>query len=387
MLPIPVLASALLVLAASASATWAQSQWQAEGQNQNSSQNQNANQQYYINGKPISRGEFDAFRLLNESVPLLQRNQNQEAADKLTRAAQLAPQVAEIRNNLGLALAKLGRNNEALNELEQAKALNPGLAATWMTLGGLYQSQGRVVEAINTYSEFLTRFPSHKDAPKIASLVAGLKKEVATEGLGAVNPNADNYLAEMRNGLRRWPLTKMPIRVYIAPGNGVDGWNPRFDQVLGESFGTWQQASQNKVCFKPVTNPAEADLKCSWTSNSGTFKNRAEAGETTLMANSQGIVGGTISILTVPLMPELPVTENRLRLICLHEIGHALGFGGHTTNPQDVMFYSSQVSDQARTLSQRDIISLRLLYGSAPGSGTANAPATQPVAADANFGR
>jgi hypothetical protein len=107
----------------------------------------------------------------------------------------------------------------------------------------------------------------------------------------------------------------MPIRVYIAPGNGVDGWNPRFDQVLGESFGTWQQASQNKVSFKPVTNPAEADLKCSWTSNSGTFKNRAEAGETTLMANSQGIVGGTISILTVPLMPELPVTDNRLRLM------------------------------------------------------------------------
>lgn len=165
MLPIPALASALLVLAAP-SAT-GQSQWQAAGQNQASSQSQNPNQQYYINGKPISRGEFDAFRLLNESVPLLQRNQNQEAADKLTKAAQLAPQVAEIRNNLGLALAKLGRNNEALTELEQAKALNPGLAATWMTLGGLYQSQGRVIEAINTYSEFLTRFPATRTLPKL----------------------------------------------------------------------------------------------------------------------------------------------------------------------------------------------------------------------------
>lgn len=323
---------------------------------------ENAGQQYYINGQPISRGQFDAFRLLNESVPLLQRNQNQEAADKLSRAVELAPQVAEIRNNLGLALAKLGRNNEALSELEQAKALNPGLAATWMTLGGLYQSQGRVNEAISTYSEFLTRFPGHKDAPKIASLVAGLKKEVASEGLGAVNPNSDNYLAEMRSGLRRWPTSKMPIRVYIAPGNGVPGWTPRFDQILGEAFGSWQQASQGKVSFRSVNNPAEADLSCSWTANSGSFKNRAEAGETTLMANSQGIVSGTIAILTVPLMPELPVTENRLRLICLHEIGHALGFGGHTTNPQDVMFYSSQVSDQERNLSGRDTTSLLMLY-------------------------
>lgn len=334
---------------------------QAQYQTQNSAPD--GNQQYFIDGKPISRDKYDAFRLLNESVPLLQRNQNQEAADKLARAAQMAPQVAEIRNNLGLALAKLGRNNEALVELEQAKALNPGLAATWMTLGGLYQSQGRVNEAISTYSEFLNRFPTHKDAPKIASLVTGLKKEVASEGLGASNPNADNYLSEMRSGLRRWLPSKMPIKVYFAPGNQIPGWQPRFDQILAESFGTWQEASQGQLSFKAVSNPADADLKCSWTNNPGTFKNRAEAGETNLLANSQGIVGGTITILTVPLMPELPVTENRLRLICLHEIGHALGFGGHTTNPQDVMFYSSQVSDQPRTLSQRDVLSLRLLYG------------------------
>ena len=93
---------------------------QAQYQTQNSAPD--GNQQYFIDGKPISRDKYDAFRLLNESVPLLQRNQNQEAADKLARAAQMAPQVAEIRNNLGLALAKLGRNNEALVELEQAKA-------------------------------------------------------------------------------------------------------------------------------------------------------------------------------------------------------------------------------------------------------------------------
>jgi predicted Zn-dependent protease len=77
-----------------------------------------------------------------------------------------------------------------------------------------------------------------------------------------------------------------------------------------------------------------------------------------VFTNSQGIVKGTIKILTVAQMAELPLTNNRLRQICLHEIGHALGFGGHTRDPQDMMFFSTRVTDQDRSLSPRDAASI-----------------------------
>ena len=122
----------------------------AQYQNQNQNQNQAQSQQYYVDGQPISQERYQALQMLNQSIPLLQANRNQEAIDLLLQAEKMAPQMAEIHNNLGLALAKLGRNSEALQELEAAKQLKPELAATWLTLGGLYQSQGQVKEAIAT---------------------------------------------------------------------------------------------------------------------------------------------------------------------------------------------------------------------------------------------
>lgn len=345
-------------------------QYQNQNLNSNSSQNQNQGQQYYVDGQPITQERYQAMQMLNQSIPLLQANRNQEAIDLLLQAEKLAPQMAEIHNNLGLAMAKLGRNSEALQELEAAKQLKPELAATWLTLGGLYQSQGQVNEAIATYSEFMRRFAGHKDASKIASLIAGLKKELANGTIPYTPPDAssrDNYLGELAGHLTRWPDSKLPIKVYIAPGKGVPGFLPQYTQILEESFATWQQGAQDKLAFISVKDPSQADLTCSWTNDANSFSNKAEAGETVVFTNSQGIVKGTIKILTVAQMAELPLTNNRIRQICLHEIGHALGFGGHTRDPQDMMFFSTRVTDQDRTLSPRDAASIKLLYSSAIG--------------------
>ncbi|MBP9091554.1 tetratricopeptide repeat protein [bacterium] len=348
-----------------------QNQYQNQTQNQSNQPNQNQGQQYYVDGQPITQERYQAMQMLNQSIPLLQANRNQEAIDLLLQAEKLAPQMAEIHNNLGLAMAKLGRNNEALRELEAAKQLKPELAATWLTLGGLYQSQGQVNEAIATYSEFMQRFAGHKDASKIASLIAGLKKELANGTIPRYTPpdasSRDNYLGELAGHLTRWPDSKLPIKVYIAPGKGVPGFLPQYTQILEESFATWQQGAQDKLAFISVKDQSQADLTCSWTNDANSFSNKAEAGETVVFTNSQGIVKGTIKILTVAQMAELPLTNNRIRQICLHEIGHALGFGGHTRDPQDMMFFSTRVTDQDRTLSPRDAASIKLLYSSAIG--------------------
>jgi hypothetical protein len=339
-----------------------------------------------MNGKPVSKGVWEAGKMVNDSVGLLQQNQNQEAVDVLLKAEQLAPDMANIHTNLGLGLAKLGRSQEAIKELETAKSLDPDLAATYLTLGGIYQSQGQVNQAIDTYNEFVRRFPQHKDASKLASLVVGLKKEIAEgsihPGSGGANIQADNYLQEMGSRANHWPQNKMPIRVFIRPGDNVPGYKPIDITILDQSFNAWQEASQGGLSFVQVSDPRQADLECSFTDDPNTFRNRAEAGETYLLANNQGPFKGTIKLLTVPLVASLPLTDNRMRQICLHEIGHAIGFGAHTSNPQDVMFYSTSVSDAFPHLSPRDANSVRLLYGN--GGPNQN---QSPVVNQPGFGR
>jgi len=324
-----------------------------------------AQTQYFMDGQPVSQQVGEAVKILNDSVVLLQQNKNQEACDALLKAEQMAPNVANIHGNLGLALAKLGRNPEAIKELEIARTLNPTYPGTLLTLGGIYQSQGQVQQAIDTYNEFLRLAPQHKDAAKVAALVAGLKNEMAQGMINtapAASPNADNYLAELNNHLNHWPASKMPVRVYIKPGDGLPGYTPTYMNILQESFAAWQEASQGMVAFRMVPEAKDADLVCSFISEPSSLSNSAEAGETNLFLNKEGLVKGTIKLLTVPLVPELPLTDNRKRWLCLHEVGHALGFGGHTSNPGDIMFYSTLVTESFPHLSPRDARSVRGLY-------------------------
>lgn len=324
-----------------------------------------AQQQYYtIDGKPATQQMVDGIKLLQESMPLLQNGQSQEAVAKLTQAATLAPDVAEIHNNLGLGLAKLGRTDEAQVELEKAVAMKPSLGPAWMTLGGLYQSQGKVQKSLDTYTQFINRFPTHPDVSKVKAIVSGMKKEIAegTLSVDAAAVSADNYIKELKGALYHWPASSMPIKVYITPATGTPGYKPFFDSILQESFETWASASNGLVSFTFVPSAQGADIICSWTGDPGQLANTAEAGETHVTLNSKGINSGTIKLLTVPLMKAMPVTENFLRQTCLHEIGHALGFGGHTNNPADIMFFTVRISDKPPVLGPRDANSIQMLY-------------------------
>jgi len=303
----------------------------------------------------------DAATLYREGIRQLHANDNVNAVTSLARAVTLAPNVSEIHHNLGLALAKTGQVGQAILELETARNLNPNSAASWMTLAGLYQTQGRIRDAITTFKEFLRRFPSDRDAGKVANLVQGLEKE----GLIENQSSPDDYLVEVtRDGLFRWSAEKMPLKVYIAPGNAIAGYKPQYLDILKKSFQDWSQASNGIISFTFVEDPINNDIECTWSGDPSTFKNVAEAGETRLTTSSKrGLIKGTIKFLTVPFMKELPVTDGRIRTTCLHEIGHVLGMGGHTTNPEDCMFYSVvATADAWKDLTARDAKTLIKLY-------------------------
>jgi len=325
--------------------------------------------EYTMGGKATTAEALDAF---NRGRQLLRVNNNSDAAAMLKKAVELMPDNADAHHTYAIALAKTGQSSAAIQELQTALSLNSNSAPSWMTIGGLYQSTGQIDKAIESYRGFLSRFPTDRDAKKIAGLVAGLEGErlklQAIYGQSGKPPaDVHDYFTEVtRDGVIRWNAQQMPLRVFITNGDGTPGYREQFGDILKQSFSSWSQASKGLVTFNLVDTADQAQIVCLWSSDPAKFKNIAESGHAVLDTTRNGLVKGTITILTVPLVEQLPLTDNRMRRGCLHEIGHVLGLAGHTSNPDDAMFYSMDIDDKWKDLTERDSNTIVRLYAKPP---------------------
>ncbi|MDR3615738.1 MAG: tetratricopeptide repeat protein [Candidatus Obscuribacterales bacterium] len=353
-----------------------------------------AGQTYTVGGRPASQQSFQAAQLMTQAVNLLNQNQNNDALPLFEKALALAPDVAVGHSNYALCLAKLGRTDQAISELQKALAIDSNLPYALITLGGLYQSQGKLDLASQTYADFLNRFPTHPEAAKIKNVATAVDKmrstgagtvaamptapnndarsaaESKTASKNAQPANSSDYFAEVtsQSGVFKWPAKKMPVKVYIKQLSATEaasmpGYRANFPSILKTCFEDWAHASGGLIRFTYVDSSG-ADIDCIWTADASQFANSAEAGETRLsMSKSGKIVHGNIELLTVPMEQTLPLTDNRLRKISLHEVGHVLGLTGHTRNPDDIMFFTPvEIADHHTELKSRDINTLVRLY-------------------------
>ncbi|MBZ5638267.1 MAG: tetratricopeptide repeat protein [Acidobacteriia bacterium] len=108
---------------------------------------------------------------------------NREAIDLLTRAAQLRPDLAEVRNNLGRALLQDRRIPEAVEQLDRALELKTDYTEARVNLGVALLQEGRDAEAIATYERVLDRTPDNAEAHSNLGLVLARQGRVreATE--------------------------------------------------------------------------------------------------------------------------------------------------------------------------------------------------------------
>jgi tetratricopeptide (TPR) repeat protein len=90
----------------------------------------------------------------NLSAVLLDSNV-EEAMAHAREALRLNPDHAPARNNLGLAMRKLGRLEEARAQYMEALRINPDYAPAHNNLGYVLQESGHIEEAISQYEEAL----------------------------------------------------------------------------------------------------------------------------------------------------------------------------------------------------------------------------------------
>lgn len=319
----------------------------------------------WIIGQQASEDEIK--QLFAESLRLLKANRAYEARKLLERAALLRPSDAGIHCNLGLAYQNSGHLVKAVSEFSTALRLRPGMPEATLNMAGCYQSLGRRQEAISWYQRYLDENPEAADRAQVADIIQALRSSAGKPGS---DPRTQDYFeAVAADGAYRWPQDKLPIKVFIGTGAGVEGFRESFRTQFIQALDAWMRACQNRLAYVVVEDKSGADLVCDWTANPAEVSEagtQSERGIAHIYARGGDIQRATLKILTRPMLEEGTLSDDDFKKACLHEIGHVLGLQGHSSNNHDVMFFTVDTSTVWPVLSKRDKATISRLYAEYP---------------------
>ena len=153
-------------------------------------------------------------------------------------------------------------------------------------------------------------------------------------------------------------FTQMPIRVHIAPVpmgiEGVETYLESFRYAMRE----WEAAADGRIQFQEVEAIDNADIRVQWQRSGLTQITDTALGKTELTRFSEtdfevGMVlalreSGSAALLS----PE------KMRTVCVHELGHAIGLWGHSPDSASVLFFAAT----AQRPTDRDRATLLKVY-------------------------
>ncbi len=183
---------------------------------------------------------------------------------------------------------------------------------------------------------------------------------------GASTPaNGTDYVDSLGAKVDYWHAEKMPLKVLIVADPRVPNYKPQFKDFFMSACQAWSNASQGKVTFKFV-QAAPYDIKVSWTNDVNQLLSKGELGEAAWKNDQDGFFEATIKLLTVAQDASRPINDQEAKLMCLHELGHALGLVNHSPYRGDIMDASIDFNYatplEQLVLSDRDKKTIFLLY-------------------------
>ena len=176
----------------------------------------------------------------------------------------------------------------------------------------------------------------------------------------------DNVLFE--DQLVRWNNSE-PITYFIKNNIFVPQY---YNDVVRRAFDNWQHALGNQIVFRPVSSEGEAKIVVTFTdfvkpANNIEYGDNL-SGFTSPVINNLKLIKMNIDLKNTDVTGH-EFNENNLLELAQHEIGHALGIGGHSADSNDVMFYDGDTVNDGtyfKQISRKDINTLLTIYNMIP---------------------
>ena len=166
-------------------------------------------------------------------------------------------------------------------------------------------------------------------------------------------------LTQRDSALARWPeRTAQPLRVWIASGERISGWDPSFANQVREAFDTWTRVGI-PMRFTFVVDSTDADVHVSWID----YFKESISGKTLWARDKRWWIVDANITLALHHRGGDSLDGTAVKAIALHEVGHLLGLD-HTADTTNIMTARVRVRD----LSEADRSTVRLLYSLPAGS-------------------
>ena len=193
------------------------------------------------------------------------------------------------------------------------------------------------------------------------TILMNMRKQIDTQ----VGSNyIDNVLYE--DTLIRWNISK-PITYSIFIDSAVPIENI---EAVKKAFFDWQALTNGVISFKETPGNKNADIVVNFM-NDISLKDTYEpnrVGKVVPLINNEQLQKMNIYFRKYnPKGESYP--SDLFYTVALHEIGHALGLGGHSADNNDIMFYTGDYIDETtvpKTITKRDMNTLNLLYRMVP---------------------
>jgi len=337
----------------------------------------------YIQQAGQRKGQNNLRGFVEQGQSLLKQNRFNEAQQAFRQALTVDPNFAPAHFFLGYALAQGGQSQQAIGEFQAALQIDPNMKEAVLNIGSNYQSLGDCANAITWYERYLRENPNSPKSGDIRQRIQGLRQQMQQAGgqqqqqqqMGGFQQNQpmeNDYIGSAASGGKFFRWSRMPIRICIASGAGVPGYQNSYYQDLMDACSQWALGSQNRITFTLAADPSQADIVCDWTADPNRIVEQGRAVEGGLTKlNGQpmpngvdvAIMSARVTILTN--RGGMSLSDNDMKKVCLHEIGHALGINGHSNNNTDVMFFSESPTI-APQLTMRDCATICKLYANYP---------------------